>query len=133
MYLLWCTSGVPVVVYFRCTCCGVLQVYLLWCTSGVPVEVYFRYVQNCLISTIAIHYALVYFWCTLFWCSSSTFQKLKLAPTFIYLFYGNTMCVPTCQVEFVLRELSFYTLLPRSKFIGLFRRLLGSEKNCPAF
>ena len=31
---------------------------------------------------------------------------------------GSTMCVSTCQVEFVLRELSFFILLPRSRFIG---------------
>ena len=28
------------------------------------------------------------------------------------------MCVSTCQVEFVLRELSCFVLLPRSRFIG---------------
>ena len=36
----------------------------------------------------------------------------------IYLVCGNTMCVSTCQVEFALRELSLYILLPRSRFIG---------------
>ena len=36
----------------------------------------------------------------------------------IYWVCGNTMCVSTCQVEFVLRELSFFILLPQSRFIG---------------
>ena len=31
---------------------------------------------------------------------------------------GNTMCVSLCQVDFVLRELSFFILLPRSRIIG---------------
>ena len=37
----------------------------------------------------------------------------------IYLVCGNTMCVSTCQVEFVLRELSCVILLPHtcSRFI----------------
>ena len=35
-----------------------------------------------------------------------------------YLVCGNTMCVSLCQVDFVLRELSFFILLPRSRFIG---------------
>ena len=35
----------------------------------------------------------------------------------IYLVCGNTICVSNCQVEFVLRELSFFILL-RSRFIG---------------
>ena len=36
----------------------------------------------------------------------------------IYLVCGNTMCVSTCLVEFVLRELSFFILQPQSRFIG---------------
>ena len=35
--------------------------------------------------------------------------------SYIYLVCGNTMCVSTCQVEFVLRELSFFILLPWSR------------------
>ena len=37
---------------------------------------------------------------------------------YIYMVCGNTICVSTCQVEFVLGELSFFILLPRSRFIG---------------
>ena len=30
----------------------------------------------------------------------------------------NTMCISSCQVEFVLSELSFFILLLQSRFIG---------------
>ena len=47
----------------------------------------------------------------------------------IYLVCGNTMCVSTCQVDFVLkRTVVLYMLLPRSGF-AKFGRLLSSESN----
>ena len=39
-----------------------------------------------------------------------TLRQTKLCN--IFLVCGNTMCVSTCQVEFVLGELSFFILLP---------------------
>ena len=37
----------------------------------------------------------------------------------IYFVCSNTMCVSTCQVEFVFRELSFFNLLPRSWYLTM--------------
>ena len=34
---------------------------------------------------------------------------------YVYLVCGSTMCVSTCQVEFVLREPSCLILIPRSR------------------
>ena len=44
-------------------------------------------------------------------------QRNKHHIIIIYWVCGNTMCVSTCLVEFVLKELSCYILLPRSRFI----------------
>ena len=72
------------------------------------------------------------------WVRVVTIVKCKLA-VFTYLVGGNTMCVSTCQVEFVLRELSFFircsgdfSVLKRTVLLfnyysgGRYRKLAGT-------
>ena len=60
-----------------------------------------------------------FMWKTLCLCVHGIYYSLYYNDLlFIYLVCGNTMCVSTCQVEFVLRELPCFILLPRSRFIG---------------
>ena len=62
--------------------------------------------------------------CMLHWCKRSFGTFCTTSSFNIYLVCANTMCVSTCQVEFVLQRCVFLLLWRR--FIGLFRRLLSS-------
>ena len=48
-----------------------------------------------------------------------TFKNNFVKTIVVYLVCSNTMCVSTCQVEFVLGELSCFILLPRSRQSGV--------------
>ena len=81
----------------------------------------------CLVLCVAVNFSSCYH------CKPNTMYMLSLVPkkyriwiknigfeafhgeVSIYFVCGNTMCVSTCQVEFVLRELSFFLLLPWSR------------------
>ena len=88
---------------------------IFYCSSFMPLRGFCnRRLTNFFITIVIISY----------WVISIEYKKYLLKNwgsawwgNSIYLVYGNTMCVSTCQVEFVLTELSFFILLPGSRFI----------------